>query len=413
MKLGKIMLHEGVLKMYRFLLVTICLLLFLVSCNASYQGESHYIDVEKAMASMQPIYVSDLAEKVKYIPLETTDSSLINKRPYIRKFRNTLLVASMSQPIMMFDIETGKYIKNVGGIGQGRGEYVPDYERPVFWTDSNENHIFVKSAGGRILQYDSTGNYMGFVRLPKEIRALSGLSQIATDNYFYFYRNHLFEERAYDILKVDYHAGTLEDSITGKQQAMEEESVGNLMVFPGFGGIPVSPTCYIFRLRNSDMALDYKEDPCLWNYMGDVYFKKRFNDTIYQVNGHSMHPRYVFQLGGRCIPNEERFKTEGVDDKISIEYVLESKKALLFMLKTKHYHIEPNIYWGIYNKHTHEVKICNGGLDDENNGCVVEELHTATSDGTIVGLISAERYMEMLGNTQKTEEDNPVAVILE
>lgn len=362
---------------------------------------------------MQPIYVSDVAEKVRYVPLETTDSSLINKRPYIRRFGKTLLVASMSQPIMMFDIETGKYIGNVGSIGQGRGEYIPDYERPVFWTDSNENHIFVKSAGGRILQYDSTGNYMGFVRLPKEIRALSGLSQIATDNYFYFYRNHLFEERAYDILKVDYHAGTLEDSITGKQQAMEEESVGNLMVFSGFGGIPVSPTCYIFRLRNSDMALDYKEDPCLWNYMGDVYFKKRFNDTIYQVNEHAMHPRYVFQLGGRCIPDEERFKTEGVDDKISIEYVLESKKALLFMLKTKHYHIEPNIYWGIYNKHTHEVKICNGGLEDENNGCVVEELHTATSDGAIVGLINAERYMEMSGNTQRTEEDNPVAVIWE
>lgn len=400
--------------LYKSLFVTAFLFFSLTACTGIRSGESHSIDVEKAMASMQSIYVSDVAEKVKYVPLETTDSSLINKRPYIRRFGKTLLVASMSQPIMMFDIETGKYIKNVGGIGQGRGEYVPDYDRPVFWTDSSEKHIFVKSAGGRILQYDSMGNYTGMVTLPQRMKSLSDLSQIATDDHFYFYRNYLFDEREYDILKVDWHTGMLEDSITGKQQAVNPEFMGNIIFFSDFKGMPVSPNCFIYQLKPDGMALHYREDPCLWSYRGDVYFKKRFNDTIYQVNEHTLHPHYVFSLGDRRIPYEARFKTEGMDDKISIEYVLESKKALFFLFKTKHYHFEPNIYWGVYDKHTHEVKISDKHqLEDENNGCVVEELHTATSDGAIVGLVSAERYRKMSGTAQMTEEDNPVAVILE
>lgn len=102
-----------------------------------------------------------------------------------------------------------------------------------------------------------------------------------------------------------------------------------------------------------------------------------------------------------------------MQDKISVEYILESQKVLFFMCKTNHFHIEPNIYWGVYNKLSHEVKITDKHqIKDESNGCMIEELHTATSDGEIIGLISIERYMETSGNTQVKEDDNPIAVIL-
>lgn len=384
----------------------------LFSCSSP-NLKNEGINIADGMENLQPLYVSDFADKVSYIPLETTDSSLIGNRPYIRKFRNTLLVASEKQPIMMFSLENGKFIKTVGNIGQGGNEYILSYDRPVFWTDNNKHYIFVKSADDKIQQYDSIGNYVGAIKLPKEIGPLSGLSQIATDEYIYFYRNFLFDEQEYDITKVNYHTGKIESKITGRQKATNPEFIGNLIMFPGFGGVPASPTCLIYQIKDNCMAFNYMEDPCLWNYNGDTYFKKRFNDTIYQIKDKWLEPHYIFDLGNKRISYDERFKTEGMQDKISIEYILESPKALFFMFKTNHFHIKPNIYWGVYNKLTHEIKISDKNqLVDGNNGYVIEELHTATSDGEIIGLISIERYIEVSGNTQVKEDDNPIAVVL-
>lgn len=391
----------------------IYLLIFCMFSCSSPNEKNMKINIADGIKNLQPLYVSDLADKSSYIPLETTDSSLIGNRPYIRKFRNTLLVASEKQPIMMFSLENGQFIKKIGNIGQGAKEYIPSYDRPVFWTDNNENYIFVKSADNKIQQYDSTGNYVGTINLSKEIGPLSGLSQIATDEYIYFYRNYLFDEQEYDITKVNYHTGQIESSIKGKQKEIHPEFIGNMIMFTGFGKIPASPTCLIYQMKDNYMAFNYMEDPCLWSYNGNSYFKKRFNDTIYQIKDKWLQPYYIFDLGNKQIPYDERFKTEGMQDKISIEYILESPKALFFMFKTKHFHIEPNIYWGVYNKLTNEVKISDKHqIKDENKGYVIEELHSATSDGEIIGLISIEQYMEVSGNTQVKEDDNPIAVVL-
>lgn len=391
----------------------IYLLIFCMFSCSSPNEKNMKINIADGIKNLQPLYVSDLADKSSYIPLETTDSSLIGNRPYIRKFRNTLLVASEKQPIMMFSLENGQFIKKIGNIGQGAKEYIPSYDRPVFWTDKNENYIFVKSADNKIQQYDSTGNYVGTINLSKEIGPLSGLSQIATDEYIYFYRNYLFDEQEYDITKVNYHTGQIESSIKGKQKEIHPEFIGNMIMFTGFGKIPASPTCLIYQMKDNYMAFNYMEDPCLWSYNGNSYFKKRFNDTIYQIKDKRLQPYYIFDLGNKQIPYDERFKTEGMQDKISIEYILESPKALFFMFKTKHFHIEPNIYWGVYNKLTNEVKISDKHqIKDENKGYVIEELHSATSDGEIIGLISIEQYMEVSGNTQVKEDDNPIAVVL-
>ena len=176
--------------------------LCLFSCSSP-NGKNKKINIADDIENLQPLYVLDFADEVSYIPLETTDSSLIGNRPYIRKFRNTLLVASEKQPIMMFSLENGKFIKTIGNIGQGGNEYILSYDRPVFWADNSEHYIFVKSADDKIQQYDSIGNYVGTIKHPKEIGPLSGLSQIATGDYIYFYRNYQFEDKVTMFANID------------------------------------------------------------------------------------------------------------------------------------------------------------------------------------------------------------------
>ena len=100
----------------------IYLLIFCMFSCSSPNEKNMKINIADGIKNLQPLYVSDLADKSSYIPLETTDSSLIGNRPYIRKFRNTLLVASEKQPIMMFSLENGQFIKKIGNIGQGAKE---------------------------------------------------------------------------------------------------------------------------------------------------------------------------------------------------------------------------------------------------------------------------------------------------
>lgn len=395
------------------MVMAICMIFLCAGCDNRTGQQENHINVADALSSMQAIDVSDIAGQAAYVPLETTDHSLIGNKPYIRKFGNTLLVASEKQPIMMFDAVTGKFLRTIGGIGQGKGEYILQYDRPVFWTDDNEEHIFVKTAGERMLEYDAAGNYMRTVGLPDEIKNLSALSQIAKGKEMYFYRNYLFDEKEFDIIRVNYEKGKTKSTISGRQEAVEPEFTGDLILLPGFGKIPVSPGCLLYRMEDLFMAFDYRENPCLWNFNGDVYFKKRFNDTVYQVKERSLAPRYIFELGDRRIPYEDRFRTEGMKEKISIEYVLESKKALFFMFKTNHFHFEPKVHWGVFDKETHEVKVTDTPqLNDATKGYVVEELHTATPDGTIVGMVSVEKYKELSGDASIKEDDNPIAVIL-
>ena len=63
-----------------FLLISLCMSLFLSTCggekNVS-QGDVPVINVETAIQNQQELLLTDLGEKITYIPLETTEESLI------------------------------------------------------------------------------------------------------------------------------------------------------------------------------------------------------------------------------------------------------------------------------------------------------------------------------------------------
>ena len=66
-----------------FLSISLCMSLLLSACggekNVS-QGEVPVIDVETAIQNPQELLLTDLGEKITYIPLETIDESLVNLR---------------------------------------------------------------------------------------------------------------------------------------------------------------------------------------------------------------------------------------------------------------------------------------------------------------------------------------------
>ena len=82
-------------------------LLLLTGCQEAPTMDG--IDMANAMEIVQenPLSVSNYFSKVEYIPLETTDSSLVGMAPHVVIAKDIMVVSSLNQPLKIFDRHTG------------------------------------------------------------------------------------------------------------------------------------------------------------------------------------------------------------------------------------------------------------------------------------------------------------------
>ena len=397
-----------------FYLVTLQVVgLFSACTTVSEKSSLPAIDVVSGIESVQPLNVADLASTVKYIPLETNDSCLVGEAPCVRKFNDKLLVASQGQPLLMFDAKTGKFLKKVGAVGKGNGEYLIGRFFAICWTDSKEQYIYVKSDTGQVLKYDAEGNFVGYQEAYDGIDNKSSLQLLVGDDC-YFYTDKMVDDKVYEITKFNTASSMKEFSISENADSIDMSSIRGVTVYSLYGRIPSSPTAIMLQLADDRMAFTYKEDPCLWKLGNEVYFKHRSNDTIYQVKDRALQPRYYFNLGDYHIAYEGRILSEKLVNGIFINYVLENPKAIFFTFKRKkNGKLDANDYWGVFDKQTQSLKISDEALlHDTKNAYVVQELHSVANDGTVVGLVSAEKLMEVDADLKIKEDDNPVVVLI-
>lgn len=390
----------------------ILLLIGLTSLAAACSGnktieKDGVINVATHMQHLNQLCLEDIQSKeVNYVPLETTDSSLIGDRPYVRLLKDKILVSSQGQPLKMFDAQTGKFISTVGLIGQGKGEYNLISDMPVFWVDEKAERIMIKSSGQKILCFDSNGDFIENLTIPDEI-ILQLASQISSGGKLYFY----FPTETSKISVYDLKTGQISETISGnsEEKAIQNDYQGIPIIYNGYGNVPTCPSCIIRQLKNDGLFFHYKEDPVIWKFEGNTYLKERFNDTIYVASENKLESRLIFDLGSWHCPYEKRFDVDGCENRISIDYVLEGKKCLYFVFQTNYYNIgKTKNFYGVFDKQTHEVKISDTeSILDNNKNICINKLQTATEDGTFLGLIPATEY-----NESASEEDNPVVVIL-
>ena len=391
------------------------------------------INLGQAFEQLEEISVEDIGSHIDYVPLETTDESLIGDRAYIRILKDKLLVGSREQPVKMFDRKTGKFIRCVGKIGQGADEYLLQDGFPVFWTDDVSGTIYVQTEGQRILRFDADGNPLEHINLPEGMSRLQGLSVIGSGDDLYFYQKTLSEKNEDKIFSYNIPTGKLQMGIVNHEDTISFEFTRTPIILGGYGNIPVSTRCLILYLKNDKVVFDYTKEPCLWAFGDQVYLKETFNDTLYCVSDQSLEPRYVFDLGDRHWPYEERYHPEGNEDKIGFNYVLEGKKVLFFVFQTNYYEInykglgKDETYWGIYDEGSIRVKVMTKGkISDPANGLFVKSFQTATAKGELAGLLDIAEVKEWIEENPSKEdnqirqllsdlsdESNPVAVIVE
>ena len=110
------------------------LLLLLSSCTPTKTTNNlNAIDIAGSFEHLTELKVSQLGKNIRYVPLETTDSSLIGNSHNIKLLKDKILVATEGS-CLAFDKQTGKYLGTIGHKG-GDPEEKP-YNPKVCYKDS-------------------------------------------------------------------------------------------------------------------------------------------------------------------------------------------------------------------------------------------------------------------------------------
>lgn len=116
----------------------------------------YIIDLEKNLHNIKSIPLTQIGKEIEYIALETKPNCLLQKVNRIEFSSNYIFVCDY-QKLLQFD-RTGKFIRQVGAIGRGPGEYI---SIPNFSIDENKKRIYILGWGiNKILVFDFNGKYL-------------------------------------------------------------------------------------------------------------------------------------------------------------------------------------------------------------------------------------------------------------
>lgn len=157
------------MKQLKTILATV-LLVILVGCKGNEQSNDGLIIVDTSKSYPKKELILQDFMDVEYIPLETTDEFLTQGmvKDVGEKY---LLITNRSNDgdIFIFDRKTGKGVRKINRQGQGGEEYARINEIVL---DEENDEIFVKTLGNKILVYDLTGAFKRCLKLEREVSSM-------------------------------------------------------------------------------------------------------------------------------------------------------------------------------------------------------------------------------------------------
>ncbi len=175
--------------------VSFCLLLFVAACtgpNTTHNTSLNVIDVAGSLNSDRVVNISEIADTVEYIPLETMDESLVGKLKNNNIFfeRGLFYLILESGEIALFNYN-GLYIRRFDKLGRGPGEYTQIADVDVDYSTGN---IMIRN-NSIINEYCTKGGLIRSIQIPSngelsdmlffDFKKLSGFYVL--ESYIYSY----------------------------------------------------------------------------------------------------------------------------------------------------------------------------------------------------------------------------------
>ena len=224
----------------------------------------------------QTLLLSDIVEDVEYVKLETTDDCLLagTARVFITNDDIYTLNNYSDYKLLRFDRKTGKFISQIGSIGQGPKEMI----KPGF-VFAKDSLVYVSSSiSDKVYIYTNENQFIRSVPFCKDRSSFEdGVGQtISVIDHQYIVR----------------HPGQLQSQFNYNQyMAAEVIDMNSNRLFA------MRDTSDVYGIM---LTLDW--DPIRWYYEGNINFYNEPDRTVYAVTKDSIIPRYHFNLGDNKWP---------------------------------------------------------------------------------------------------------------
>lgn len=114
------------------------------------------LDESKSVGE-RTILLSELIDDFSVVKFEDTDSALFHAWKTVVATEYVLIVQSSQRPVKLFD-RKGKYIGNIGSVGQGPGEYMGVYDAAI---DEKNGAIYLSQYNNApVLEYNLRGEFV-------------------------------------------------------------------------------------------------------------------------------------------------------------------------------------------------------------------------------------------------------------
>lgn len=342
----------------------------LFSCSEKKQNQEKVIFLEEKIASPEEHFkTSDYFSSLTYLPLETTDSSLLGSSPVMLIDNDRIFVGSTHRPCLVFDFKTGKFIRSIGLIDKGPQGYRSSKE---MWINPINGVLYFPGWKNELVKYSVDGTYLGVQKLPANIGDAYSVSYLNKDTLVAFCESMMgpvtdrlvyFNEEGEVLKKI---------SGTRRQDTITISDIAGVSIFTASklglsqGGIML--------IKGNKAGVDrivMRQQPVFGHWNGRSTFKDSYNDTLFRMDASGLIPILTLDMGKYRLGIQDRDNMEAWKDKGTINQTMESDRFLMF---TYFFFPEEGIlpYRGIYDKKTGEVRTApyEAGFADDLNGFI-------------------------------------------
>ena len=208
--------------------------------------------------------LSEIADDVSFVKLETSEESLIGSIEAITNWQDRILIMANNGKSLLVFAKEGRFQGNIGKIGKGPGEFLEIYGMAV---DPKDNHLFLLDNGnGKILEFNTKLEFIQERKMPFYATGL-----IKTKQGFFFYTGSVYAYRNDGFLLTE----TTDDlTVTAKFHPR-----------PTMKGKPD-------RVRT------------LYSDQEEIIYWEPYWDTVYSFDGKSVKTKYHFNIGKNRIPQK-------------------------------------------------------------------------------------------------------------
>lgn len=385
--------------MKSFMIIVFTILFIQSPCvQSGNKSKMVVLNLAESFSKQQEVFLSRFVNKISYVPLETNRELLISGHARFEVTDEFIIVKNDEvggkYQILLFDRNTGKFIREIGKQGRGPGEYSTNNYLPF---NSVKKELYAQGPSREIIVYDLLGRNIDKIKIPEWIDP-----KIPKET------NPKFP----DFQKIGISSRNMLDSNTfvGYIQNFSGWEKRKLALFSKEGILKIFPNHLTWNRENwkvlyfppGQFAKFHKWD-------NKLNFIETFCDTLYQVTKDSLLPRYFFDWGKFNAPYSKQGEVMShghIYDYFFLIDIDENKNYIFIRIVYK-----GNNYTGFIEKRNNSVTFCKigtsniSGLRDDITGLMDVVPEDFTENNEMVYVIQPVKLINWFKeNPEKAEK---------